>query len=190
MSLYKDCTYERFSPECENPITEKTLTVNMCGHIFTVSVGPESEIDDSIVCCSGLYDMYDAAKHFISSEDIIERDNPLRHTDFIPRPEISDFAIPLSEKQVEKRISFLTDCYRLLKDKKVLEAIVDFIPKNKDGRFLENSRTIIATSGMVSPTCSMFAIEAYTKSKLEISINVSWVDFSGDLKQGLVNCCI
>lgn len=183
MSFYSDQTYARFLPEKTSPVKRKTVKVNVDGHEITVSVKTESVMVRAFQSMYKYYDMYEARDHSLSREQVLERDDPKRKSDYMPRPEVSRHAAPLTDEEKEVRQGFIVDCYRLLNNDQIIEAIARFAPKKKNGTLYNKRHTRIASAGTVSDDFYVFEIEAYAKSDTELEIRGAWVDFDKELEQ-------
>ena len=183
MSFYSDQSFARFLPEKTSPVKRKTVKVNVDGHEFSVSVKTESVMIRAFQSMYKYYDMYEARDHHLSREQVLERDDPKRKSDYMPRPEVSGHAAPLTEDEKEVRQGFIVDCYRLLNNDQIIEAIARFAPKKKNGTLYNKRHTRIASAATVSDDYYVFEIEAYAKSDTELEIRGAWVDFDKELEQ-------
>ena len=128
MSFYSERKLEGFLPANAKPAKRRTVTVNVGGAEFTVKIKAESTLANKFDNYYRLYDMYEAAEHKLSREDVLQRDDPKRHSDYMPRPEVSSHAVPLSEDEIQNRFAFIRDCYRLLNNEQIVEAINQAFP--------------------------------------------------------------
>ena len=182
MEFYKNNKYNTFLPAGTKPVKKKTIIINVDGIDFTVKVMAESALARQFNSKFRYYDMYDAAENKLSRDDIINRYDPKRHTEWMPRPDVSDHAVPLTDEEKSKRLAFITDCYRLLNNDQVLEALLISAPKKKDGSLYKRKHTRFASAATVSDEFYVFEIEAYAADDHVLEIRYAWVDFENELE--------
>lgn len=177
MSFYGDQNYSRFLPDNTVPMKRRTVKVTDNGHEINVIIKPESMLSRAYESKFLYYDLYEAADNTLSREDVLNRDDPKRNSDYIPRPEVSRHVTPLTDEEKLNRLNFILDCYRLLSNDELVKAITIFAPKKKNGSLYNRRHTRIACAGVVTDDSYVFEIEAYANSDTELEIHGVWVDF-------------
>lgn len=112
------------------------------------------------------YDMYVAAEHLLSKEDVLQRINredPNHRSDafMYAAPEIDDKNAPkLGDASAKRRFLIMAYIAEKLLDKAVIEKISEEMPKKKDGSFAKNKILRIASSGIAQYPCEILEIFA------------------------------
>lgn len=112
------------------------------------------------------YDMYVAAEHLLSKEDVLERINredPNHRSDafMYAAPEIDDKNAPkLGDASAKRRFLIMAYIAEKLLDKAIIEKLAEEMPKKKDGSFAKNKILRIASSGIAQYPCEILEIFA------------------------------
>ena len=182
MGVYVGSLFDtKFS--ASKPLKKRDLTFDIDGHELTVIIKPESALKRSFE--KGYYekcDMYAALNNHLTRDEVIERDDPnLKYQAYNYRPEIGKDVPTLTDEEIEKRFQFVCNAYRLLENDSVVEAIVRFAEKKKNGTFYKKRYTRIFTSAIVSRDFYTFCVFGYAKSDFELEIRGDWVDFEKEI---------
>lgn len=112
------------------------------------------------------YDMYVAAEHLLSKEDVLERINqedPNHRSDafMYAAPEIDNKNAPkLGDESAKRRFIIMAYIAEKLLDKAVIEKLAEEMPKKKDGSLAKNKILRIASSGIAQYPCEILEIFA------------------------------
>ncbi len=183
MGIYTKSLFETNFP-ASKPLKKRELTLNLGGTEFTVIIKPESSLKRSFGK-TGYYqkcDMYEALANFLTRDEVIERDDPNLHVEaYHYRPEVGRDVPLLSNEDVEKRFQFVCNAYHILDNDKIVEAILQFAEKKKNGTLYKKRYTRIFSSGIVTRDFYTFSVFGYARSDTELEIYGDWVDFEKEI---------